>query len=75
MSTVTATTRHLTALTPRQRLVLSLVAEGLPNKTIAERMYVSVETVRSHIIDLRKRLGAANKAQAVAIGMRRGEVR
>lgn len=64
----------MTALTSRQREVLSLVAEGLPNKTIAARMYVSVETVRSHVIDLRKKLGAANKAQAVAIGMRRGEV-
>lgn len=62
------------ALSPRQRDVIELVAEGLTSTEIAERLTVSPETVRTHLRNARLKLGASTKAQAVAIAMLRGEI-
>jgi PAS domain S-box-containing protein len=62
------------ALSPRQRDVIELVAEGLTSNEIAERLGVSPETVRTHLRNARLKLGASTKAQAVAIAMLRGEI-
>jgi DNA-binding NarL/FixJ family response regulator len=59
-------------LTPRQRQVLRLVAEGLPNKAIARALGISERTAKFHLSALFERLGAANRAQAVAIAAERG---
>jgi DNA-binding NarL/FixJ family response regulator len=59
-------------LSNREYEVLHLVADGLSNQAIAESMYVSVETVRSHIKSMLRKLEARDRAHAVAIGFRLG---
>ena len=59
-------------LTEREREVLALVAEGLPNAAIAERLVVSVHTVRNHIASLSAKLGAHSKLEALSIAVRQG---
>jgi DNA-binding NarL/FixJ family response regulator len=63
---------HNTELTDREREVLGLVAEGLTNATIAERLFVSVHTVRNHIASLSAKLGAHSKLEALSIAVRQG---
>lgn len=60
------------ALTERERDVLALVAEGLTNAAIAERLTVSVHTVRNHVANLSAKLGASSKLEALAIAVREG---
>ena len=60
------------ALTPREVQVLELVAEGLPNKTIADRLKISDQTVKFHIASISGKLGAANRTDAVRRAVRRG---
>jgi len=59
-------------LTEREREVLSLVAEGLSNAAIADRLVVSVHTVRNHIASLSSKLGAHSKLEALSIAVRQG---
>lgn len=59
-------------LSPRERQVLGLVAEGLSGKEIAERLFITERTVRFHITSIFNKLGAQNRAQAVAIANRLG---
>jgi two-component system response regulator DevR len=59
-------------LTEREREVLALVAEGLSNAAIAERLVVSVHTVRNHIASLSSKLGAHSKLEALSIAVRQG---
>jgi two-component system nitrate/nitrite response regulator NarL len=61
-------------LTPRERQVLALVADGLPNRAIAERLGVSDETVKFHLGSIFGKLGAANRTDAVRRALRRGLV-
>lgn len=59
-------------LTPREREVLALLAEGLPNKTIARRLGISDHTVKFHVGAVLGKLGASSRTEAVRIGLRRG---
>ncbi len=59
-------------LTEREREVLSLLADGLTNAAIAERLVVSVHTVRNHIANLSAKLGAHSKLEALSIAVREG---
>jgi len=59
-------------LTEREREVLGLVAEGLSNAAIAERLVVSVHTVRNHVANLSAKLGAHSKLEALSIAVREG---
>ena len=61
-------------LTGREIEVLELLAEGLPNKAIAERLGISDQTVKFHIGSIIGKLGAANRTDAVRRGVRRGLV-
>ncbi len=61
-----------TTLTEREREVLALLAEGLTNAAIAERLTVSVHTVRNHVANLSAKLGARSKLEALAIAVRDG---
>ncbi len=59
-------------LTEREREVLDLVAEGMTNAAIADRLVVSVHTVRNHVANLSSKLGASSKLEALAIAVREG---
>jgi two-component system nitrate/nitrite response regulator NarL len=59
-------------LTPREHEVLQLVAEGLPNKTIADRLHISEHTVKFHINALMGKLGAQSRTEAVVRASRLG---
>jgi len=60
------------SLTDREREVLQLLAEGLSNAAIAERLFVSVHTVRNHVANLSAKLGAHSKLEALSIAVREG---
>jgi DNA-binding NarL/FixJ family response regulator len=59
-------------LTPRERQVLGMLAEGLPNKIIAARLGISEHTVKTHLTALFDKLGVSTRAEAVARGARLG---
>jgi DNA-binding NarL/FixJ family response regulator len=59
-------------LTPREVQVLELLAEGLPNKAIAERLGISDQTVKFHVSSISGKLGATNRTDAVRRAVRRG---
>jgi DNA-binding NarL/FixJ family response regulator len=60
------------ALTVREIDVLRHVAGGNRNRDIAERLYISEETVKVHVKHIMEKLGASDRTQAVAIAVRRG---
>jgi LuxR family maltose regulon positive regulatory protein len=59
-------------LSERERQVLSLIAEGLTNREIAERLYLAMSTVKTHINNLYGKLGVSKRTQAVARGRQLG---
>lgn len=61
-------------LTPREREVLQMLAAGLGNKEIGARLHISDHTAKFHVSQILGKLGAASRAEAVSIGMRRGIV-
>ena len=60
------------ALTDREREVLRLVAQGLPTKQIARSLSIAERTVKFHLASVFHKLGADNRAQAVALAAERG---
>jgi DNA-binding NarL/FixJ family response regulator len=60
------------ALTEREIQVLKQIAGGNRNRDIAEKLFISEETVKVHIKHIMEKLGASDRTQAVAIGLRRG---
>jgi DNA-binding NarL/FixJ family response regulator len=59
-------------LTEREVEVLRHVAEGNRNRDIAEKLFISEETVKVHVKHIMDKLGASDRTQAVAIAVRRG---
>lgn len=59
-------------LTPREIDVLQLLAEGLPNKAIAEQLGISDQTVKFHVASISGKLGASNRTAVVRKALRRG---
>ena len=60
------------SLTPRELEVLEMLAEGLLNKEIADRLHISEHTVKFHVSSIIGKLGASNRTEAVTWGLRRG---
>ena len=58
--------------TAREIEVLQLVADGLVNREIGQRLFLSEETVKSHVRHLLAKLQARSRAHAVSVGFRRG---
>ena len=65
----------LDVLTDREREVMALVAEGLANDEIAERLYVSPMTAKTHVSRAMTKLGARDRAQLVVFAYESGLVR
>ena len=59
-------------LTKTQLEVLRMIAAGYESPEIAEELHISEFTARTHVANLRDRLGADTRAQAVAIGYEKG---
>jgi DNA-binding NarL/FixJ family response regulator len=70
--TAAALDAPLEPLTPRERQVLPLLADGLSNRGIAERLGISEHTAKFHVNAILGKLGAATRAEAVALAARQG---
>jgi DNA-binding NarL/FixJ family response regulator len=61
--------RDFEELSPKQLTALRLLADGLERKQIADRMGIGDETVKTHLSEVRRKLGARTSAEAVALGL------
>ena len=68
-------TRDLRVLTDREREVMAVVAEGLSNDQIAERLFISPATAKTHVNRAMTKLGARDRAQLVVLAYETGLVR
>jgi DNA-binding NarL/FixJ family response regulator len=67
--------RQLSQLTDREREVLTLVGEGLPNDQIADRLVISPATAKTHVSRIMVKLAARDRAQLVVLAYEAGLVR
>jgi DNA-binding NarL/FixJ family response regulator len=67
--------RAIESLSPREREVLQLLAEGLGSSEIAGRLYISLRTERNHVASIFAKLGVHSRLQAVVFGLRYGIVK
>ena len=67
-------TTTISEITARELQVLTLLADGLPNKQIARALGLSDETVKFHLASIFGKLGASNRTDAVRQALRRGLV-
>lgn len=68
-------TSRVPSLSPREREIMHLMAEGLTADAIADEISISVETVRTHVRNAIRKLQARNRVHAIAIALERGEIR
>lgn len=61
-------------LSPREREVLELLAQGLSGEDAAKELVLSAETVRTHVRNAMSKLGATTRVHAVALALQRGEI-
>ncbi len=60
------------ALTQKEARILALLAEGYSNSALAEKLFVSDSTVRTHLRNINAKLGAQSHTQAISIARRLG---
>ncbi len=65
-------TVKIAALTDREREVIALICEGLQNKTIGQRLFISETTVRHHLTSIFSKLGLENRLELVIYAYRHG---
>src|SRR3954469_22517862 len=65
---------HVPQLSPREREIMHLMAEGMTAEAIGDKISVSVETVRTHVRNVIRKLQARNRVHAIAIALERGEI-
>ena len=68
-------TSRVPQLSPREREIMHLMAEGLTAEAIGDEISISVETVRTHVRNAIRKLQARNRVHAIAIALERGEIR
>lgn len=61
-------------LTERETEILRLIAEGVGNAEIAQRLYMGLGTVKGHVRDIMEKLSAADRTQAAVVALRRGYI-
>jgi DNA-binding NarL/FixJ family response regulator len=61
-------------LTPREREVLQALADGLNDREIGQRLHVSTETIRTHMVNILGKLGVESRLQALVFALRHGAV-
>jgi DNA-binding NarL/FixJ family response regulator len=66
---------ELDAITQREREAMALVADGLTNDEIAQKLYMSPATVRTHVSRAMTKLGVRDRAQLVVLACKTGLVR
>jgi DNA-binding NarL/FixJ family response regulator len=69
-----ATNGAVKTLSPREREILGLLSQGLSGEQAAKQLFLSSETVRTHVRNAMSKLGAATRAHAVALALQRGEI-
>ena len=62
----------LEKLSPREREILPLVAQGLDNRQIGKQLFISEKTAKNYITSIRKKLGLANRTQIALYALRNG---
>jgi DNA-binding NarL/FixJ family response regulator len=67
-------TARATQLSPREGQIMALMAEGLTAERIGDEIDVSVETVRTHVRNVIRKLQARNRVHAIALALERGEI-
>ncbi|MFJ4675036.1 MULTISPECIES: response regulator [unclassified Kitasatospora] len=63
------------SLSPREAEILQLLAEGLPNRRISRRLFISEATVKTHLVHIYDKLGVDSRTSAVAAGLAAGLIR
>jgi DNA-binding NarL/FixJ family response regulator len=64
--------RSFETLSAREKEVLTLVCEGLSNKQIAQRLYISIRTVENHLARLYSKLGVNSRTEAAVLALQKG---
>ncbi|NLG83497.1 MAG: response regulator transcription factor [Firmicutes bacterium] len=64
----------LAGLSPREREILPMVAEGLDNKEIGKKLFISEKTAKNYVTSIRKKLGLKNRTQIALFAIRHGIV-
>jgi DNA-binding NarL/FixJ family response regulator len=67
-------TAQLPQLSPREREIMHLMAEGMTAEQIANELSLSVETIRTHVRNVIRKLQARNRVHAIALALERGEI-
>jgi DNA-binding NarL/FixJ family response regulator len=67
-------TARVPQLSPREREIMNLMAEGMTAEQIGAKITVSIETVRTHVRNVIRKLQARNRVHAIAIALERGEI-